>query len=345
MKTYSFSFLLFFCLPIITLFSFLIPQHLYAATNQAEPVLQDVEFITVTPEYEQITFLLDGSFAPRIFTFNGEKPRIIIDFPKTIPAMTIANIIKTNGNLVKRIRMGIHKGDKAKTRIALDLALDMEIAYKQVINQENNSLLVSVYKAGTEPELPQAESVLLETLKPLKPLTDNQEEEKKETKEEKVEPLEKQRGKFPDPFRQAEIVIESSGEETSSAEPVKIAKAAEIKPPPPPVLYSIRFDNSTGKGEMVQFLLNGFYPPKIYAIEKGVPRIVCDFKNTTLAKSIPNIIKADGRFIKSIRTGKHNNPDKIRVVIDLMPNNHYDLEQIFFKEDKMFVIIVNTKDK
>ncbi|MCF6187387.1 MAG: AMIN domain-containing protein [Desulfobulbaceae bacterium] len=92
---------------------------------------------------------------------------------------------------------------------------------------------------------------------------------------------------------------------------------------------------------MIQFKLNDFYPPIVFGIEEGLPRVVCDFKNTRADASLKETIKTNGRYVKAIRIGRHKKPDKIRVVIDLEPNNNYDLQQVFFKEDNLFVIIVN----
>ena len=123
--------------------------------------------------------------------------------------------------------------------------------------------------------------------------------------------------------------------------------SGKSSPPAPaaatgPVLRSITFDKSSNRGEMVLFKLSEFHPPVVFGIEEGVPRVVCDFKNTTAATGVSNRIKADGRYVRSIRVGRHRNPDKIRVVLDLEPDNNYDLQQVFFKDDNLFVIIINT---
>jgi hypothetical protein len=112
-----------------------------------------------------------------------------------------------------------------------------------------------------------------------------------------------------------------------------------------PRLESVRFDASSPKGEMILFKLNGFHPPAVHGVEEGIPRVVCDFNNTKLIDSVSKVIKADGRFVKVIRTSKTKKPEKARVVIDLEPNRSYDLQQVFFKEDNLFVIIVNTVKK
>jgi hypothetical protein len=112
-----------------------------------------------------------------------------------------------------------------------------------------------------------------------------------------------------------------------------------------PQLEYVKFDPNSPKGEMVLFKLNGFHPPAVHGVEEGIPRVVCDFNNTKLLDAGKGTIKANGKFVKMIRTTKTKKPEKVRVVIDLEPNRSYDLQQVFFKEDNLFVIIVNTVKK
>jgi hypothetical protein len=119
--------------------------------------------------------------------------------------------------------------------------------------------------------------------------------------------------------------------------PVKTAEEAQLE--------SVKFDATSPKGEMVVFKLNGFHPPAVHGVEEGVPRVICDFNNTKLVGSTKNLIKTDGKFVKVIRTSKTKKPEKVRVVIDLEPNRSYDLQQVFFKEDNLFVLIVNSVKK
>jgi hypothetical protein len=95
----------------------------------------------------------------------------------------------------------------------------------------------------------------------------------------------------------------------------------------------------------VLFKLNEVHPPTIHGVEEGIPRVICDFNNTQLVDSAKNTIKTNGKFIKVIRIAKHKNPDRVRVILDLEPNRSYDLQQVFFKEDNLFVIIVNAINK
>ena len=132
-----------------------------------------------------------------------------------------------------------------------------------------------------------------------------------------------------------------------TAAPQTQAAAGTAAPPAPaapagPVLESVTFDGKSPKGEMVLFKLNTFHPPEVHGVEQGIPRVICDFKDTRLADSAQNLIKTDGQHVKVIRLSKTVKPEKVRVVLDLEPNRSYDLQQVFFKEDNLFVIIVNT---
>ncbi|PIE57473.1 MAG: hypothetical protein CSA33_08295 [Desulfobulbus propionicus] len=109
-------------------------------------------------------------------------------------------------------------------------------------------------------------------------------------------------------------------------------------------LTSISFDDSTNKGEMVLFQLNGFYPPSVQGVEDDTPRAICDFEKTIMAPNVTGIEKTGGQWVKSIRLGQDTDPGQIRVLIDLVPHKSYDLQQVFFKEDNLFVIIVNLQD-
>lgn len=135
----------------------------------------------------------------------------------------------------------------------------------------------------------------------------------------------------------------ASTDETSKKD---VAKASlPVKTAEEPQLESVKFDATSPKGEMVVFKLNGFHPPAVHGVEEGIPRVICDFNNTKLIGSIKNVIKTDGKFVKVIRTSKTKKPEKVRVVIDLEPNRSYDLQQVFFKEDNLFVLIVNAVKK
>ena len=107
-----------------------------------------------------------------------------------------------------------------------------------------------------------------------------------------------------------------------------------------PVLLDVSFEKSINESETVLFRLNHFYPPLVFGIEKGEPRVVCDFFDAEIDENIPPVIEAGGQFVDRIMVTNESDPDKVRVELVLMPNRNYDLQQLFFKEDNLFVVIV-----
>lgn len=109
-----------------------------------------------------------------------------------------------------------------------------------------------------------------------------------------------------------------------------------------PLLKEIQFVKTSANEEKVIFLLNGFYSPEIFALKGEKPRVVCDFINLRLENTVKRQIDTNGDFIQCIRVGIHPSASsKVRVVLDLVPYQSYDIQQIFFRKDNTFVLIVH----
>ncbi|MBT8360720.1 MAG: AMIN domain-containing protein [Desulfobacterales bacterium] len=144
-----------------------------------------------------------------------------------------------------------------------------------------------------------------------------------------------------EPEMSPETAAETAEGEEENANSLASQTTQNRKPPADPILLDISFESTANKSEMVFFKLNDFYPPIVFGIEKGNPRVVCDYLDTALAQEVPPEIITKGKYVSRIRTAKHKGPDKVRVVLDLIPSRNYDLQQVFFKEDNLFVIIIN----
>ncbi|RWX49737.1 AMIN domain-containing protein [Candidatus Electrothrix communis] len=297
----------------------------------AQKVIEDINFESPGNGEERIVFKLNGTYIPKIFTLQGKQPRVVFDFKDTTAAKMINNIINTNGELIKRIRVGIHKGDNPKTRVVLDLRPNKNINIRQDFDNKEKALVVSIHYAGSkkrtdkqkpdEQTVPDPEDAVTAVLP--------------EQPEEKQKPVVTEAE--PEPIKQE---VKPQAVEATKQTPIKEADVEEK--PGIPILTSITFDNDSNRGEMVLFKLNEFHPPIVFGIEEGTPRVVCDFKNTAAAKNISDSLKTAGKYIEEIRVGKNKREKKVRVVLDLVPNFSYDLQQVFFKEENLFVIIINT---
>ena len=150
--------------------------------------------------------------------------------------------------------------------------------------------------------------------------------------------------------QQKQVAQKTSGKKAaapapSTAIPVQKAKQAHVGPKVVPVLQSVSFDKKSNQGEMVLFRLNTFQAPIVFGVEEGEPRVVCDFKDTDGGKNLQAKMDVQGKYIHSIRINKVKEPKKVRVVLDLAANKNYDLQQVFFKKENLFILIINTQEK
>jgi len=383
----------------ITAFLIILLTNIGLSSAFAQSMIEQILFNSPAANKDEITFKMNGAYLPKSFALNGDRPRIVFDFPDVVPSKKIQNNIPANGTFIKSIRTGIHKGDNPKTRIVLDLQPGMKIDIAQNFDNDSNTLVISIFAAGRPPEPtvaeeekakpgeekvaqgapePQPQSVpeektIAEAPEPITvtvaapPKTDQPEPIQQDTEAETVEP----------PPTPGEITKEAGPEkqpekDLPTADTVKMASIPQSKPETPvkpgleestviqplseigekekaakeediiPTLYSVEFDNTSHRGEIVAFKLNGFNPPVVFGIEEDIPRIVCFFKDTSAGEKLGELVAAEGKFIKNIKIGKYRNPDNIRVVLDLVPGKNYDLQQIFFKEDNLFMVIIKT---
>ena len=269
-------------------------------------------------EQEKIRFALNGSVTAKMFALQGERPRLVIDFPGT--TYKGKNIMElSNGELADTIRIGLHKEPTSKTRVVVDLSKTSAVDYKHSFIESEN-LLEVVLTRGEQPET--AAAIAVEKDKTVVAAPDVSSPGEKEPAsdaggEKKVSPA---------------VTPENMAE--------TVAEADEVSPGVPQLL-EVSFDGSSNRGEMVLFHLNDFFPPTVSAIEKNNPRVLCDFPNMRLSGDVQKTINAGGKYVEAIRTAYHATKDEVRVVLDLFPDRNYDLQQVFFKNDNLFVLIVN----
>ncbi len=338
------SFLLVFS---CTLFFFLAPSLLYGVENQRDRI-ESISFQENTGEGESLRFKLTGRVIPEIFILGGEKPRLVLDFFETDVAFGIENSIEATGYIVKRIRMGIHNTPVSKTRVAIDLSENGDYKYDTTFLEEENVLLVTLLnneKRGVEIEVrSDSKQEPQPTISPVPTIPKKKKSATKEVNVKEQEMIvieEREKGSH------ATTSSSNKGKDSAIAEKDEGATLKEqltAEPPSEAQLMNVTFENTSNKGEMVLFKLNGFYPPIVFGIEKGEPRVVCDFLDTGLAEKIASQIPCNGKYVKTVRVTKHSVPAKVRVVLHLVPNKSYDLQQVFFKEDNLFVLIVDNME-
>ena len=98
--------------------------------------------------------------------------------------------------------------------------------------------------------------------------------------------------------------------------------------------------------ETVHIQMDSLHHPVIFGMVNDNPRVVCDFNNAEPIESIERTIETNGRYIKRIRTGFHATPKtKTRIVLDLVPDRDYTIQQIPSPTDNRFSIVVKVAEE
>ncbi|THB79766.1 MAG: AMIN domain-containing protein [Desulfobulbaceae bacterium] len=350
-------------------------------------LIESISYEKDDDNLETIIFKLNGTHIPKIFKIKGEKPRLVFDFIDTRYSNLINNIINTEGNLIKSVRVGIHN-DPPKTRVVVDLKPEQEFKFEQdflasdnilsiTFHRDNQELLVAADSAKKE-ESAKAEDTSNDTNhKKVTPKETPQsqvvsEKASGQAKNQTSPELPDQQTATPRPGGVTGTVTTPKPSPANRPEPPspatapqaekKVAVSESVETAPntnpildqieetqslvvDPILMDVSFESTENDSEMVLFKLNDFYPPIVFGIEKGNPRVVCDFLDTALGKNVKPVINTGGGYVNRIRTARHAQPEKVRVVLDLVPSRNYDLQQVFFKEDNLFVIIISEFDE
>ncbi|MBW2674593.1 MAG: AMIN domain-containing protein [Deltaproteobacteria bacterium] len=110
----------------------------------SERVIEKIRFEKLSLTEERVSFKLGEYAPPRVFGLEGEKGRLVCDFFDTRIKRGISRTIQTDGNLILRIRVGLHTAPKQKVRVVMDLApFDKDYTVEQHF-YENNVFVVTV---------------------------------------------------------------------------------------------------------------------------------------------------------------------------------------------------------
>ncbi|MBN2059780.1 MAG: AMIN domain-containing protein [Deltaproteobacteria bacterium] len=108
-------------------------------------------------------------------------------------------------------------------------------------------------------------------------------------------------------------------------------------------IREIRFEALSGGEEKVLFVMKGDGKRELFALEGFPPRIVLDFFSAEIADKVHKRIDINGKIIKTIRVGKHEDSEpRVRVVLDLAARKEHDYEvqPISYNDVNIYAIIV-----
>ncbi len=302
-------------------FCLFLPLPLLVA-EETGALLDQIYFERESSSRETVTFKLNGPHLPKISAIKGEAPKVIFDFYDTRHSPSIKSEIKSWGNLVSAIRTGRHN-EPLKTRVVLDLVPGQEYDFAQDFQVKNNTLKITIFHNQHNKDKQQAGGQV-----------------KKETVPVIVTaPLEKKQEKA--------SLQPVPAKELAPASPASLDKA--VKEPPVPsssqlTINKISFEQSGDTVEKVVIDVTNFHPPVVLGQEEGTPTISCEFMKAATGQEVPAILATNGNYIKQVRVEKNTNPHRVKVILELRPNRQYDLQQVFYKAQNLYVLSVNSSD-
>ncbi len=326
-------------------------MYAYGAAEEIS-TLQHIDFKNKTRDSATISFVIHGKLQRKIFMLHGEKPRLVVDFLGAVYRGG-SKIKVHDSELVRGIRIGYHSKPQRKTRVVVDLVKQSKFVWKE--EQKAEELVLFLGRDIAPSPVPSAEKVIVssspEKQKPvpkssLEPSALSVVEAKKTELTKGITFPVVPPGEVALSPKSPAAVSQKVIKKVASARPEDISsqRNASLSGASGPSLFEVAFQEFENGEERVLFKLDDFHPPIVSAIVGANPRVVCDFYKMQTFEKVIGVHKVTGRYVKNIRVAQHENPGKVRVVLDLVPGNDYALHQFFFNEDNLFVLVVKSDD-
>ncbi len=97
-----------------------------------EKTLQSVSATIEEAGEEKAVFQLNGFHPPETFVIEEGAPKVVCDFKGVRPGKALPRRIAVDGDMIRRIRIGVHSDLDPKVRVVVDLARDRSYSVEQV---------------------------------------------------------------------------------------------------------------------------------------------------------------------------------------------------------------------
>ncbi len=113
------------------------------AGEPAEKVMADIR-VEVSPDgSEKAIFVLNGFYPPETFVLEEGIPKVVCDFFYVSPAPAVDRRMDVNGDFIRQIRTGIHRGPPPKLRVVVDLEPNRDYDVQQVYFKQDNTYVLT----------------------------------------------------------------------------------------------------------------------------------------------------------------------------------------------------------
>lgn len=336
---------------------------LFPATGfslEQKSAIQSITFSSDNQESEKVVFKLTPPInLPKILHFPGEKPRLVLDFAEA-DYRGKPTIVNKNAILAEDVRVALHTTPVRKVRAVIDLKSDRSITYREDFNVNSNTFTVVIEEASS----------------PKTALPDAQKEKSGSAGEPGQHPIDKaapptvenkSAGNTDAPIAAVGTAVKSGSELPSNvAEAFKKerdatqTKAASLAggdsqkqitqkdkgaEQPVTTLLNVGFSIVPNKVEMVRLKLSSFQEPVVNATEGATPQVSCEFPAMKIGGDVQNENLVRGKYVRSIQVSPVPDSSKVLVRLSLEPSHDYDLQQIFYRDESVFALIVSPLEE
>ncbi len=110
------------------------------------------------------------------------------------------------------------------------------------------------------------------------------------------------------------------------------------------LIRAILVETPVADRQTVKIVLNNYHLPHTMVLEGERPRVVSDFFGLHLSPGMKKKVEYGTGIVRAIRLGIHaGKKPKIRVVVDLIPEHDYIVEQQFIMEDNIYQLDIRFK--
>jgi hypothetical protein len=99
---------------------------------------------------------------------------------------------------------------------------------------------------------------------------------------------------------------------------------------------SVKFGPEGHERVFIEF--NREVTPEIFSIGGKDPRIVIDVKNVLSMRQGLKKVDVQGRLIRQVRSNLDYASRRLRIVVDLAPLKNYDVEPVFYRAEKIYMV-------
>jgi hypothetical protein len=113
--------------------------------------IREIKAIRVEPPLNQtgkVVFELSAPYVPEIVMMDGERPRIVCDFPTADVAVGVGDRMDVHNGVIETIRVGLHRQPQFKVRVVLDLAPGRRYEARQAGLEHEDSFALEIEAVG-----------------------------------------------------------------------------------------------------------------------------------------------------------------------------------------------------